>query len=292
MKVNISMKNLYTINKEYDGITIRKFLEQFYLGKTKIYHLFLEKRITKNGIVLKEKDILKTDDVICIDFEDEIDFISDSKKLDIVYEDAYFLFVNKPKNILVHPDDKNKNGTMCNIVSYYYQNKGINTSIKYAHRLDIDTTGILMFAKDSLCSSYLHHIISTHELKRTYLCICEGRLKNKNGTINLPIGEDRHHNQRRRVSKTGQVAITHYEVIKEFSKYSLLKVILETGRTHQIRVHLSFLGHPLMGDSLYGAKTLGRVMLHSYQVEFIHPVTLEKIIIKKDLPYDMRNLLK
>lgn len=286
------MKSTYTINKEFDGYTIRKYLEHFYLGKTKIYLLFQEGRITKDGCILKERDIIHTNDIILVDIEESIDFISDAKKLDIVYEDDYFLFVNKPKNILVHPDDKNKTGTMCNIVSYYYKNKNINASVKYAHRLDIDTTGILMFSKDSLCSSYLHHIISTHELKRTYLCLCEGILKNKKDVINLPIGEDRHHNQRRRVSKTGQTAITHYEVIKEFNKYSLLKVVLETGRTHQIRVHLSHIGHPLLGDVLYGAKTNNRVMLHSHQVEFIHPVTMEKIIIKKDLPFDMRNLIK
>lgn len=285
------MKSVFLINEYYNGYSLRKYLESFYLGKPKIYKLISDKHITLNGKVINENFILKTNDEIVIDFDDEIDFSSDSKKLDIVFEDEYFLFVNKPRNIIVHPDDKTKNNTMCNIVSCYYQNKGINRSIKYAHRLDVDTTGILMFAKDSLSLAYLQKIISTHELKRTYLCLAHFKFKEKKGRIDLPIGEDRHHNQRRRVSKTGQKAITNYEVVKEFKDYSLVKVLLETGRTHQIRVHLSHIGHPLLGDELYGGKNANRVMLHSYQVEFIHPVTKEYICIKKDVPFDMAKLI-
>ena len=282
------MKSIFVVNKDFVGLTLREYLLHFHLGKPKIYSLINDGNISRNGVVLKERDVLALNDVLIIDVKEEIDFIPDVKKLDVVFEDEYFLFVNKPKNIIVHPDDKNKNGTMCNIVSYYYQNKGIEASVKYAHRLDTDTTGILMFAKDVLSSAYLHHIISTHELKRTYLCLCDGKFKKSKDTIDLPIGEDRHHNQRRRVSKTGQSAVTHYEVIKEYKNYSLVKVNLETGRTHQIRVHMSHIGHPLVGDELYGSKIKGRVMLHSYQVEFIHPVTNEKVIIKKDIPFDMK----
>jgi len=286
------MKHRYKINEKFDGYKLRDYLLSFYLGKTKVYNLINEGKISKNNNVLKENSILKTNDIIEIDVCEEIDFLPLEKKLDIIYEDDYFLFVNKPKNIIVHPDEKMKNGTMCNVVSYYYHNKNLNLSVKYAHRLDTDTTGILMFAKDILSSAYLHHIISTHELKRTYLCLCEGIFKNKNDTIDLPIGEDRHHNQRRRVSKTGQTAITHYEVIKEFNGYSLVKVILETGRTHQIRVHMSHIGHPLVGDVLYGGKPNLRVMLHSYQFEFYHPLKDEMMSIKRDNPRYMKELIK
>lgn len=285
------MKFRYKINEKFDGYKLRDYLLGLYLGKPKVYNLISEGKVLKDGFRLKENYILTTNDIIEIDLDEQIDFEPLVKKLDIVYEDDYFLFVNKPANIIVHPDDKTKNGTMCNVVSYYYQKKGYDISVKYAHRLDIDTTGILMFTKDILSNAYLHKIISTHELKRTYLCLCEGILKNKKGTIDLPIGEDRHHNQRRRVSKTGQKAITHYEVIEEFKGYSLVSVVLETGRTHQIRVHMSHIGHPLIGDVLYGAKSEGRVMLHSYKVEFYHPYNNKNIIIKKEVPFDMKKMI-
>lgn len=286
------MKIIYKINEKYNDFKLRDFLLSLHLGKVKIYNLISEKRISKDNILLKDNSVLKTGDFIEICYDEKVDFVPLEKKLDIVYEDDYFLFVNKPRNIIVHPDEKTKNGTMCNVVSFYYQNKGIEATVKYAHRLDIDTTGILMFAKDVLSSAYLHHIISTHELKRTYLCLCEGIFKTKKGTIDLPIGEDRHHNQRRRVSKTGQNAVTHYEVILEHKNCSLVKVVLETGRTHQIRVHMSYVGHPLVGDVLYGAKTEGRVMLHSYKVEFVHPYEDKSMTIVKDMPFDMKKLLK
>ena len=286
------MKINYVICKEYQGLSILDYFKSFYLGKSRIYKLFEENRVFINDNVAKSTYVLKENDVLCVDYDEKIDFIPDKKKLDIVYEDGYLLIVNKPSNILVHPDDKLKNGTMVNIVSYYYQNKGYELTVKYAHRLDIDTTGLLIFVKDSLTKAKIDNMISTHELKRTYLCLASGHFKEKAGTINAPIGEDRHHKQRRRVSKTGQEAITHYEVIKEFNKYSLLRVVLETGRTHQIRVHLSSIGHPLLGDELYGGpKGYKRFMLHSYEVDFIHPVSKKRLIINKNVPFDMGSLI-
>lgn len=288
------MKFKYLINKKYDSLSLIQFFNEFNLGKTKIHNIFNDKLLTVNGKFENRNYVLKENDILEIEFNEERDFISDKKKLDVVFEDDYLLIVNKPSNILVHPDDKSKNGTMVNIVSYYYQNKELDLSIKYAHRLDIDTTGLLIFVKDSLTKAKIDKLISTHELKRYYLCLVEGKLKNKKGRINAPIGMDRHHKQRRRISPTGQEAITHYEVLKEFKKYSLVKVILETGRTHQIRVHMSSIGHPLLGDELYGAKDLSykRFMLHSYELDFIHPITCERININKKLPYDMEKLVK
>lgn len=288
------MKIKYIINKKYEGLTLIQFFNEFNLGKPKIHNIFNDKLLTINNEYKNRDYVLKENDLLEIEYNESRDFLPDKKKLDVVYEDDYLLIVNKPSNILVHPDDKSKNGTMVNIVSCYYQNKELDLSIKYAHRLDIDTTGLLIFVKDSLTKAKIDQLISTHELKRYYLCLVEGKLKNKKGTINAPIGMDRHHKQRRRVSKTGQEAVTHYEVLKEFKSYSLLKVILETGRTHQIRVHLSSIGHPLLGDELYGTKDLRykRFMLHSHEIEFIHPITCEKVNIIKKMPFDMEKLVK
>lgn len=277
------------------GMTLKEYLESFHLGKSKIYTLLASKSIQMNGEVSTSDTLLKENDCISIEIEESIDYLPDKKKLDILYEDDYLLVVNKPAHILVHPDDKQKQGTMCNIVAYYYQNRGWSYQIRYAHRLDIDTTGVLLFVKDPLTLAAIDQMISTHELRRTYLCLAQGKFKEKKGTINAPIGEDRHHQQRKRISKTGKPAITHYEVIKQFKGYSLVQVELETGRTHQIRVHLASIGHPILGDSLYGGRTsekISRVMLHSYEANFVHPITQQPLKITKPIPYDMKQLIE
>ena len=269
------------------------YLNHYRLSRAKIYNLFLEGRIKLNGNPCNRNSKLKKGDTIQIELDEEIDFPTLDKKLDIIYEDPYLLIVNKPNNIIVHPDDKSKNGSLCNVVANYYKNKGYHLHVRYAHRLDIETTGIIIFCKDILTMAYMNYIISTHEIKRYYRALASGRFKDSEGTINAPIGEDRHHNQRRRVSKTGQEAITHYRVIEERKDYSLVEVLLETGRTHQIRVHFKYIGHPLLGDELYGGSTrlIKRVALHSYRLEFIHPVTNEKITLVKKLPFDMAKLV-
>lgn len=286
------MKIKYPVSKFYDGMSIYEYMNSFHLGKPKIE--YLSNYLYLNGQKANLDNILHQNDILEIDYLEEVDFLPDKKKLDIVYEDDYLLIVSKPTHILVHPDAKNKQGTMCNIVSYYYQNKGIELSVKYAHRLDMDTTGLLIFVKDALVHAKIDEMISHHELKRTYLCLVLGKFKEKNGIIDLPIGKDRHHNQRRRVSKTGKHAKTYYEVLEEFGKYSLLKVVLSTGRTHQIRVHLKHIGHPLLGDVLYGEDSLvaSRVLLHSYQIEFTHPVTMQPIQIIKKVPFDMAKFIR
>jgi len=270
------------------------FLNHFHLSKSKIYTLFLEKSILINDMPCKRESLIKKGDIITIIENEEIDFICENKKLDIIFEDDYLLIVNKPKNIIVHPDNKASGGSLCSVVANYYKNKGYDLSVKYAHRLDIDTTGIIIFCKDMLSMAYMNYYISLHEVKRYYRALIGGIMKQKEGTINLPIGEDRHHKSRRRVSKTGQAAVTNYKVLKEYKGYSLVEILLETGRTHQIRVHFSHLGHPLLGDELYygNCSIFKRVALHSYRLEFIHPVTLENVSIVKELPYDMKELVK
>ena len=281
----------YKINEDMNLID---YLNSFHLSKTKIHNLFIDKSIKVNNNECNRNTKLYKDDIVSILEDEEIDFICDNKKLDILYEDDYLLVINKPSNIIVHPDDKSKNGSLCNIVANYYKNKGYNISIKYAHRLDIDTTGIIIFCKDMLTMAYMNHIISTHEVKRYYKAFVSGKFDDKYGIIDFPIGEDRHHKSRRRVSKTGQKAITHYEVLKDYGGYSLVELLLETGRTHQIRVHMSYIGHPLLGDQLYGGsiKKIKRVALHSAKVSFIHPVTKEEIKLIKEMPFDMKNLVR
>lgn len=283
------MKISYPISDFFNGWSILDYFKWFHLGKGKM--LEIQNELYLNGVKATLSSILNTNDVLEIEYIEKLDFIPDHKRIDIVYEDDYLLMVNKPSGILVHPDDKSKRDTMCNIVSAYYQTKGIDLSIKYAHRLDMDTTGILIFVKDALVHAKIDEMMAYHTLKRSYLCLVSGHMPQKAGWIDAPIGMDRHHQQRRRVSKTGKPAQTYYEVLKEYKNYSLLKVRLKTGRTHQIRVHMSSIGHPLLGDVLYGGRQkYPRVLLHSYEVELIHPVTLKPLFVQKPMPEDMKKL--
>lgn len=276
--------------KVLNDSNIREYLLSYYLSKPFIYKLFLEKRIKVNGNNINERFMLKKGDIISIDEKVEVEYKPLDRKLDIIYEDDHLLVINKPKGIIVHDDDN----SLCNIVSSYYKKKGISCNIYFAHRLDKDTTGIIVFVKDHMTLSYFDHYFSTHEFRREYRLLCMGSLKNKKGTINKPIGSDRHINGKYIVSKTGKDSVTHYNVLKEFHNYSYLSVLLETGRTHQIRVHMSSLGHPLLGDVLYGSdnKLIDRVALHSYKLSYIDPYTKENKELFASLPKDMELLLK
>lgn len=286
------MKTLYPISKHKKGLTVLQFLQSFSLGKSKIEKLFQNRQIYINEKVASKETLVEENDVLAIETFAHRDFIEDDEDVDVLYEDDYLLIVNKPAGILVHPDDKSKRNTMCNRISRHYQLNGYDGPIRFVHRLDFDTSGVLIFAKDILTESALNRMIFEHRLQRTYLCLAEGTFSVKKGTICQPIGKDRHQN-RRRVSKTGEPATTHYEVIGKQDRYSLVKVRLETGRTHQIRVHFSWMGHPLVGDVLYGSKIKApRVMLHSYEVRLIHPMTQKNICVLAPLPPEMRHYLK
>ncbi|MFI3329220.1 MAG: RluA family pseudouridine synthase [bacterium] len=282
------MKYNYIVNNNTN--TIEDFLKYYSLGKTK-YKLI--KSIYVNNVKSNLKTKINNNDNITIDFEEQIDFIPQDHKLNILYEDDYLLLVDKDVNLLVHPDSKDKLDTLVNYVASYYKSKNEFRQVHYLHRIDTDTSGIVMFAKDFLTTSKMAKLIESHEVARTYLTLVEGIVK-KDGTINEPIGEDRHHNQRRRVSKTGKDAITDYKVIKQYNNYTLLEVKLRTGRTHQIRVHMSYIKHPLLGDELYfgNKKLIKRQALHSHSVEFIHPITNKNIIVKSELKSDMKKLVK
>jgi 23S rRNA pseudouridine1911/1915/1917 synthase len=268
---------------------IRDYLLSYYVSKSFIYKLFLEKRIKVNGIDINERYIVKKDDIITIDEKVEVQYEPLDKKLDIIYEDSHILIINKPKGIIIH-DEKN---SLCNIVQAYYNKNNIKCNIYFAHRLDIDTTGIILFVKDHITLSYFDHYFSTHEFKREYRLLVNGHLKNKNGVIDRRIGSDRHINNKYVVSKTGKDAITYYSLIKEYKNYSYVSVNLKTGRTHQIRCHMSYLGNPLLGDRLYGSfdNLIDRVALHSYKINYIDPYTRKEMEFKCDLPSDMKELI-
>ena len=279
------------IDSRFNNKSILEVLNYFHLGKEKIKKV----KFFLNGNSVDKNKVLMLKDVLELEYEDEIDFLPEDKKLNILYEDDNLLIVNKPINMLVHPDSKEKLGTLVNIVSNYYYKTNQNISVKYLHRIDMDTTGIVVFAKDILTASKLGVEIKDHTFTRRYLCIASGKFIEDSGIYNYPIAENRYITNKKRVSPTGKEAITHYKIIKRLRKnLNLCLVELKTGRTHQIRVHFSYKGHPLVGDALYNGNTnlLKRQALHSYEVDFIHPIKNERVYVKCELPLDMRKIVE
>lgn len=279
------------IDSRFNMKKVEDLFTYFHLGKEKIKTI----EIYVNDNKVDKSFLLKEDDILELKYEDKINFIPLKEKLEIIYEDDYLLLVNKPINMLVHPDSLDKSGTLVNIIANYYKKTNQNISVRYLHRIDMDTSGIVMISKDILTSAILNYEISEHIVKREYLCLASGIFKENSGKYEYRIAEDRHIANKKRVSKTGKVAVTNYKVIKRLrKKINLCLVRLETGRTHQIRLHFSYAGHPLLGDKLYNGSLnyIKRQALHSYQVEFIHPILNKKMVFKAPLPRDMQQIIE
>jgi 23S rRNA pseudouridine1911/1915/1917 synthase len=210
----------------------------------------------------------------------------------ILYEDDFCLVADKPAGMPVHPTHPGRTATLANAVAFHYQATGQMCRIRHIHRLDADTTGPVLYAKQEQAHAVLDEAMRNRRIGRTYIAVVSGRMKNRKGTIDLPIGKDRHHKGRRRVSATGDPAVTHYEVAERRDNATLVRLRLETGRTHQIRVHLSHIGHPIYGDALYGgpAGFIGRQALHCETLRFPHPWTGEMIEVASPWPDDLRTL--
>ena len=225
--------------------------------------------------------------------------------IDIVYEDEEIIVVNKPSGMVVHPAPGNESGTLVNALMYHCGNSlsAINGVIRpgIVHRIDKDTSGLLVVAKTDEAHLFLSSLLKNHEIKREYHAITVGHFKERKGTISYPIGRNYQDRKKMAVISNGKDAITHYEVIKEFKFFSYVKFELETGRTHQIRVHTSYLGHPIIGDVLYGAgktefeKKHGSLLdgqcLHAKKLSFPHPSTKEIMTFEVELPEKFKSLL-
>lgn len=225
------------IDERIQGMTLLEFFHYLHLSKKTIHLLRQNKDYTLNNTYVDYQTILKDKDILSIKaYEQGRDFIEEESSLEIIYEDDLLCIVNKPSNLIIHPDDKSKKNTLCNYVSYYYQ--------------------------------------QTHQ--------------------DLPIGQDRHSKNKMCISKTGKDALTHFKEIKTKGNYTLVKCQIETGRKHQIRVHLNHLHHPIIGDTLYGktSSMIKRMALHAYCLEFIHPLTYQTIKIECLLPFDMEKIIR
>lgn len=232
---------------------------------------------------------------ILLDFEeDNSNIVSTPMNLNILFEDESLLIVNKPSSMPVHPSCSHYLDSLSNGIKYYFDSINFKKKIRPINRLDKDTSGIVLFAKNEYIQECLVKQMKSKEFIKEYIAILNGVLSTQKGIINAPISRKEGSIIERTISPNGDVAITHYEVIGTINNMSLVKFILETGRTHQIRVHSSFIGHPIIGDTLYGTSSniIDRQALHAYKVSFIHPITKKQISITANLPDDIRNIVE
>ncbi|GGE71257.1 RluA family pseudouridine synthase [Priestia taiwanensis] len=269
------------------------FREEFQLSKKLIHEFRMEKRVQVNGEVANWTKPLQKEDSLYIQLfvEEEYGVEPEYGELEVLFEDDHVLIVYKQAGMDTHPNEDGQGGTLANLVAGYYVSNGIQTKVRHIHRLDKDTTGAVIFAKHAMAGVIMDRLLAERHIRRHYAAVVHGLVKKKKDTIHASIGRDRHHATRRRVSPNGQEAITYYEVLQTFPKEgtTLVSLQLQTGRTHQIRVHMSYLGHPLLGDTLYGGKTtvLKRQALHAYKVLMKHPMTNERIIAYAPFPEDL-----
>ncbi|MBQ2981582.1 MAG: RluA family pseudouridine synthase [Lachnospiraceae bacterium] len=288
--------NSIVVSDEDDLIRIDKFIANVAsdLTRSRIQGLISDGNITVNDKVVKANYKVREQDIIKILIPDAVpvDIPAEDIPLDIVYEDDDILIVNKPKGMVVHPAPGHYTGTLVNALMYHCKDNlsGINGELRpgIVHRIDMDTTGLLVVCKNDKAHNFVAEQLKEHSITRKYQAIVYNAFKDEEGVVEGNIG--RHPNDRKKMTITpnGKEAITHYKVLKNMGKYTLIECQLETGRTHQIRVHMSSINHPLLGDEIYGPKNcpfkLQGQVLHAKTLGFIHPTTKEYMEFDSELP--------
>ena len=293
------------VNEENVGKRIDSFIPmvQEDISRSMVQKLIEQKNIKVNGKETKHSYKLKLNDEIEIFVPEakEIDLKAQDIPLNVIYEDNDIIVINKPKGMVVHPANGNPDGTLVNAVMNLCKDSlsGIGGEIRpgIVHRLDKDTSGAIIVAKNDKAHIALSEQLKNHEVKKTYLALVRGIIKENEATINMPIARSKKDRKKMDVDKNGKEAITHFKVLGRYkNKYTLLQINLETGRTHQIRVHLSHIGYPIIGDEVYSnGKNEWNVIgqcLHAWKLEFIHPITGKKISLEAEIPEYLKNIIK
>ncbi len=289
---------------EKDGKRIDAFLSEKLEDTSRVA---VQRLIEKGKVLVNEKTVkpsykVQEGDNIKVEEEMpvEISLKAQEIPLDIIYEDKDIIVVNKPKGMVVHPANGNPDGTLVNAIMAICKDSlsGIGGEIRpgIVHRLDKDTSGIIIVAKNDKAHINLSEQIKEHKVKKTYIALVRGIVRENEATINMPIGRSEKDRKKMAVTKNGKEAITHFKVLERYDKYTLLEVNIETGRTHQIRVHLSQIGYPIVGDEVYSnGKNEWNVKgqcLHAKSLEFTHPITGEKMYLEAKLPEYLENILR
>lgn len=292
-KVIITEKNS---NERIDKVLTRLFPE---ISRSQITLRINEGLVKVNGQVVKPSYILKLEDAIEIEEleKKELDVTAQRMDLDIIYQDEYVAIVNKPKGMVVHPAAGALDQTLVNGLLYEIEDlSGINGVLRpgIVHRIDKDTSGLLMIAKNDIAHVSLSKQLKEHTVNRRYIALVYGVITAKQGRIEAPIGRDKTDRKMMAVVEDGKHAVTNFHVLKNYDKYTLIECRLETGRTHQIRVHMKYIGHPIVGDKVYGPKKVigdDGQMLHAGTIGFVHPHTLEYMEFNVSLPKPFQDFL-
>ena len=295
-------KLIIDVSDEETGERIDSFLSgKTEFTRTRIQQLIKDKNITVNGKATKSSYKIEKDDEIAIEVPEAetTEIKPENIKIDIVYEDSDIAVINKQAGLVVHPAHGHYSGTLVNAILYHIKDlSGINGEIRpgIVHRLDKDTSGLIVIAKNDKVHTALTEMFQEKKIKKTYLAILKGKLNKTEGKVVTQIGRDK--NDRKKMTviddiTKGKNAITNYKVVSQNNLFTLVKVNIETGRTHQIRVHMRHLGYPILGDSVYGRKdNEKRQMLHAYKLEFLHPVTGHQMEFTGEIPEDFQKVLK
>lgn len=285
---------ILTIDQAHASMSLSDFFDAYHFSKKNKHLLRQNKAYSLNHHYVAEA-ILHEGDLLSLSAYEEDDgmYTPVFKELEVVYEDDLILIVNKPPHLPVYPSSQEDTHSLSHLVAGYYASQGLNIPVRFIHRLDDDTSGLVLYSKSYLFQSLLDDMLRERMIHRHYIAFVEGRFPDHlEHTIDAPIARDRHNAKKMRVSPHGQKAITHYRALENYQNSAKVECILDSGRRHQIRVHMASRHHPLIGDPLYGHPSLllDRQALHAYALSFVHPLTNEQLLVKSNLPLDLQNL--
>lgn len=288
--------NLISYINDEDMILKEVLLDKLNFSVRSLSKIKREQSVLVNGELKKFSDKVKKGNLIEVKIdEDMANFESQDLNLDIIYDDFDIIMVNKPPFMVVHPTKSHYNNTIANGITDYIIKKNEKVKVRFVNRLDMNTSGLLIVAKNAYAHHTLSQDMSNDKVEKTYITVVHGIVANDKGTINQPIYRPTEDSIKRVVDDRGQESITHYKVIERLKDATVLEVKLETGRTHQIRVHMNYLGHGIIGDELYGyvnEELINRQALHAYRLNFEQPRTKEKLSFEAKIPKDIKNLIE